>query len=156
MKALSSILWTVVFVLLFAGLSFAEAVVAGTTGGTLGDTLLAGGWGGGLWKGLVIGALRALVGYWSKKPEDNEVWDWSKLLAGIIVGGGAGALTGCTGMSYETVGAWAAQFGITEVVYRAIQGLWRRLGSKVAAEVVVKAMAIREQRTLVAKAPPHP
>jgi len=150
-----SMLWaaTAAIVLVLAA---CRTVFAGdaAAAGTMGDLLMSGGWGGGAWKGAVLGLMRALFGYWSKRPDDaNERWDWAKFWAGGIAGASAGALAGGWGLNYDTAQGWMAQFGVTEAFYRAIQGIWRKYGVRLAAEAQVKAIEMRERRLA---APPKP
>jgi hypothetical protein len=146
-------LWTwmiaayVVAFLSVSAVALAQAVGDPVAATTMGDFLAGSGWGNGLWKGALLGFLRALFGYWSKKPDDAaETWDWLKFGSAGLVGAACGAVAGSQGLSYENAQGWAAQFGITEAVYRIMQGLWRKYGVKLGAEVAVRAMEIQARR----------
>lgn len=115
--------------------------------------LLASGWAGGLWKGAVVGALRSVIGYWSKDPDQQnpETWDWGKLGTAVVAGGVVGLASGLCKMPYDTVAGWGAQLGFTEALYRGLQGLWRRIAKPAATNLVAKAILKKEMMAKMAE-----
>ena len=159
MKKLWTAFLTLSLLFVFAGLAFAQATAKPgdppvEEASKLMALLLASGWLGGLWKGAVVGVLRGIIGYWSKDPEhpNTEAWDWSKLITAGIAGALIGLGSGLAHLSYEQASGWAAQFGLTEIVYRLVQAIWHRFAKPVAATVVAKAM-VKKERMLAASPP---
>lgn len=154
----------VVLATLFVGasLAFAQATTAPAPGAPVEQAnkllafLLASGWAGGLWKGAAVGALRSVIGFWSKDPEhpSAEPWDWSKLVTAGLLGGGVGLVAGYMKMPFDTVSGWAASFGATEVIYRVVQAVWRRIARPAATNIVAKAILKKDKMLAAEKAAP--
>lgn len=136
-----NVLWAmlvVVFVMAIGSLAWADdaakpAAVVAATG------ILATGALGGLWKGVVTGIGRALVGYFSNPT--GSAFEMPRLIATAIAGALAGLLCGLANVPYDQAWGWLATAGATELLAKVVKGLWNRwLGDRVG-ETVTRALA---------------
>lgn len=132
-------LWTYtgLFVLAMAGVALAQAAGGSKQdAAAVGTGILATGFLGGLWKGVVAGVGRAFMGYWSK-PAGTE-FESQALIAACVSGAVAGAVMGAAGVPFDTAYGWIATFGLTEIINKAVKGLWNRWFGGVVAKMLTR------------------
>ena len=73
--------------------------------------------------GLVAGLSYALTGFGKSK---GEAIDWKKLTVSVLVGCGAGVVSGLAGWEMEMSVQFLTSAGITVLVENLVKTLWRR------------------------------
>jgi hypothetical protein len=136
--------WSIFFLLGFATLALAQEAVAGdeinpeklkeaVTG------LLATGAWGGLWKGIVAGAGRSMLGLFSKQT--GTKFDSTKMVSALIAGAAAGLIMGLLEVPFDSAEGWLATVGATEVINKMVKGLWNRWAGDQVGNAVTRAVA---------------
>ena len=137
--------WMVVmFVLGLCGLAIAQEAAAGEAVspekivGALSGILATGGWGG-LWKGALVGIGRAFMGFFSKR--EGTKFQGKYLVSAALSGAVAGVIVGLLGVPFDEATGWLAAVGMTEVLNKAVKGLWLRWASNHVGEAVARTVA---------------
>jgi hypothetical protein len=136
--------WSIFFLLGFATLALAQEAVVGdeinpeklkeaVTG------LLATGAWGGLWKGIVAGAGRSMLGLFSKQT--GTKFDSTKMVSALIAGAAAGLIMGLLEVPFDSAEGWLATVGATEVINKMVKGIWNRWAGDQVGSAVTRAVA---------------
>jgi hypothetical protein len=121
-----------------AGAAAGEAVSPEKIAGALSGILATGGWGG-LWKGALAGIGRALLGFFSKR--EGTKFQGKYLVSAALSGAVAGVIVGLLGVPFDEATGWLATVGMTEVLNKAVKGLWLRWASNHVGEAVARTVA---------------
>jgi hypothetical protein len=136
--------WSVFLLLGFCTLALAQEAVAGdeVTPEKLKEAvtgLLATGAWGGLWKGIVAGAGRSMLGLFSKQT--GTKFDSTKMVSARIAGAAAGLIMGLLEVPFDSAEGWLATVGATEVINKMVKGLWNRWAGDQVGNAVTRAVA---------------
>lgn len=140
-----TVIWTLF--ILFGLSAFALAQEAAAGGDTVSAEKLAaaasgllatGAWGG-LWKGIVAGASRSMLGLFSKQT--GTKFDSTKMVSALIAGALAGLIMGLLGVSFEQADGWLATFATAEIINKMVKGLWNRWAGDQVGNAVTRAVA---------------
>lgn len=133
------VLFVAVFLILACGAAFAQAAGNQPAAAAAATGLLATGWLGGLWKGVVTGVGRALLGYF-KQPTGTR-FDFPSLIATAVAGALAGVLMGLLNVPFDQAWGWLATFGMTEIIAKVVKGLWNRWFGEKVGEAVARSLS---------------
>jgi hypothetical protein len=134
----------VLAVLGLCGLALAQEAAGATNGedispekiaGALSGLLATGAWGG-LWKGVVAGVGRGLMGFFSK--HQGTKFEAQYLVSAALSGAVAGLLMGLLEVPFDDASGWLATVGTTEVLNKMTKALWRRWASDHVGEAVTR------------------
>jgi hypothetical protein len=140
-----TVIWT--FFILFGLSAFALAQEAAGAGDDVSAEKLAaaasgllatGAWGG-LWKGMVAGVGRSMMGLFSKQT--GTKFDSTKMVSTLIAGAAAGLIMGLLEVPFDSAHGWLATVGATEVISKLVKGLWNRWAGDQVGNAVTRAVA---------------
>lgn len=132
-------MFVALIVLLGGTLAWAQAADNKPAADAAATGLLATGALGGLWKGIVTGVGRAVVGFFSKPTGTS--FDFPSMLATALAGAIAGVLMGVMNVPFDQAVGWLATVGATELIAKLVKGLWNRWAGAQVGETVARAMA---------------
>jgi len=137
-----------------AGLAWAQAdpeVSAEKIAAAASGLLATGAWGG-LWKGALAGIGRGMMGFFSKHK--GTKFEGQYMVSAALSGAVAGVLMGLLEVPFDSAEGWLATVGTTEVLNKAVKGLWRRWAGDHIGEAVTRSVGRNLAKSPVVAPPP--